>query len=47
MVASLFMEDFEARALGSSPNSPRIWLRFVDDTFYPQGRTYTTIPILP
>ena len=35
IVVNLFMEDFEARALRSSSNllPPRIWLRFVDDTF--------------
>ena len=27
------MEDFETKALSSSPNLPRIWPRFVDDTF--------------
>ena len=33
MVANLFMEDLKARALSSSPNPPRIWHRFMDDTF--------------
>ena len=33
VIASLFMEDFETRALSSSPNPPRIWLRFVNNTF--------------
>ena len=33
LVANLFMEDFQTRALGSSPNPLRVWLRFVDDTF--------------
>ena len=32
MVANLFMEDFKARVLSSSPKWPRIWLRFMDDT---------------
>ena len=31
--ANLFMEDFETRDLSSSPNPPRMWLRFVNDTF--------------
>ena len=33
IVANLFMENFEMRALQSSPNPPLLWKRFVDDTF--------------
>ena len=33
IVVNLFMENFETRALQSSPNPPLIWKRFVDDTF--------------
>ena len=33
IVANLFMESFEVRALQSSPNPPLLWKRFVDDTF--------------
>ena len=33
IVANLYMENFEARALQSSPNPPLLWKRFVDDTF--------------
>ena len=33
LVANLFMEDFKTRALSTSPNPPRIWLRDMDDTF--------------
>ena len=33
IVANLFMENFEKRALQSSPNPPLLWKRFVDDTF--------------
>ena len=33
IVANLFMENFEMRALQSSPNPSLLWKRFVDDTF--------------
>ena len=33
IVANLFMEDFEIRALATSPCTPTLWKRFVDDTF--------------
>ena len=33
IVANLFMENFESKALQSSPNPPLLWKRFVDDTF--------------
>ena len=33
IVANLFMEYFKVRTLSTSPNPPRIWLRYVDDTF--------------
>ena len=33
IVANLFMENFEMRALQPSPNPPLLWKRFVDDTF--------------
>ena len=33
IVANLYMEHFEQKALSSSPHLPRFWCRFVDDTF--------------
>ena len=33
IAANIFMEDFENRALATSPCTPKIWKRFVDDAF--------------
>ena len=33
IVANIFMEEFEAKALSSAPHTPSLWKRFVDDTF--------------
>ena len=33
IVANLYMEFLEQKALSTSPNPPRSWCRFVDDTF--------------
>ena len=33
IVANLFMEDLESKALATSLNPPSLWKRFVDDTF--------------
>jgi hypothetical protein len=39
IIANLFMEDLESKALISSPFQPKYWNRFVDDTFviWPHG----------
>ena len=33
LIANLFTEEFEAKALSSFPHPPTLWLRFVEDTF--------------
>ena len=33
LIANIFMEEFEVKALSSIPQPPSLWVRFVDDTF--------------
>ena len=33
LIANIFMEEFEVKALSSIPHHPSLWLRFIDDTF--------------
>ena len=41
LIANLFMEEFEVKALSCFPHSPSLWLRFVDEHLcHYQGRTH-------
>ena len=41
LIANIFMEEFEVKALQSCPNPLSLWLRFVDDTFVIGGAEHS------
>jgi hypothetical protein len=44
VVANLYMENFEKQAIDSYPLKPKMWKRYVDDTYvvWPHGRESLT-----
>ena len=43
LIAYLFMEEFEVKALSTCPHPPSLWLRFVYDTFVITGAEHSQV----